>query len=138
MRDISYLRSETIQRRERLLMRSVLAGLLFAGVVGAAHAQSPVPGTNTPLNGCIEGRALRIINGWPACAPAGAPTLSSCGTGGSINTTSTDFVGQITTGTGIVTSCVMKLSKLYTNPGLGCLAQSNSSTAGVAGTPLVG
>lgn len=112
-----------------------VAALLVAAL---AYAQAPTmqPGTNTPLQGCIEGRALRVVNGYPACSTTVAPTLSNCGSGASLSANATDFVGQITTGASLVSGCTVTFSKLYAN--LGCLAQSNSSASAVAGSPVIG
>lgn len=115
-------------------MLAAVLGILVG--LGAAYAQTmQQPAVNTPLLGCVEGRALRIVNGYPACSTTVAPTVS-CGSGGSISTNATDFVGQVTTGVSVITGCKITLSKLYTS--LGCIAQSNSASSSVAGSPVVG
>lgn len=122
------------------MRQAIGSGLFTFALVLAAlsYAQAPTmqPGTNTPLQGCIEGRALRVVNGYPACSTTVAPTLSNCGTGAALSANATDFVGQITTGSSIVSGCMVTFSKLYAN--LGCLAQSNSSASAVAGSPVIG
>lgn len=117
-------------------LRTILtaSGALILATV--ALAQTMQPAVNTPLLGCVEGRALRVVNGYPACSTTIPPTVSSCGTGAAMSANATDFVGQVTTGGSLVTSCKVTLSKLYTS--LGCLAQSNSSSSSVAGSPIVG
>lgn len=121
-------------------MRKIIAltaAIALASIV-PIQAQTNLPGTNTPLTGCVEGRAVRIVNGMPACSTTVAPVLTGCGTGASMSANATDNVGQITTGTGIVTSCVMKMSKLYSSPSFGCIGQTNSTTSLIAGSPVVG
>lgn len=118
----------------RKLIAAALGGLVV--LAGVALAQTMQPAVNTPLLGCIEGRALRVVNGYPACSTTIPPTVSGCGTGAAMSASATDFVGQVTTGGSLVTSCKVTLSKLYTS--LGCLAQSNSSSSSVAGSPVVG
>lgn len=113
---------------------AALCGILIG--LGAAYAQTMQPAVNTPLVGCIEGRALRIVNGYPACSTTVAPTVSNCGTGAALSANATDFVGQITTGANLLSGCKVTLSKLYAS--LGCLAQSNSSASSVAGSPVIG
>lgn len=117
---------------------AMIVALIIVGCLslGAALSQTMQPGTNTPLMGCVEGRALRILNGYPACSSTSTPTISGCGLGSSISALSTDFVGQVTTGTSLLSTCTITLSKLYAS--LGCIAQSNSTSAAVAGSPVVG
>lgn len=122
------------------MRRLIAAGIFVAALIAGAlsYAQTMQPGTNTPLMGCIEGRALRIVNGYPACATTSAPAVSNCGTGASLSANATDFVGQITTGTSLLGGCKVTFSKLYASPPLGCIAQSNSSASAVAGSPVIG
>jgi len=120
----------------RRVILVLAAGALLVGAALAQQAAMQQPATNTPLLGCVEGRALRIVNGYPACSTTVAPTVSSCGTGASVSAQATDFVGQIVTGSSLITSCVLTLSKLYSN--LGCIAQSNTTATSVAGAPVVG
>jgi hypothetical protein len=117
-------------------MNGLRIGLLFlAALTCGALAQTTMqPGTNTPLIGCVEGRALRIVNGFPACSPVAKPTLSSCGTNPTLSANATDFVGRITW-TGLANSCVLTLSKDYGTT-IGCLVQSNSSLS-LATTPTI-
>lgn len=119
-------------------MRRVLAAAACGVLVlaGFAFAQTMQPAVNTPLLGCIEGRALRIVNGNPACSTTVMPTVSNCGSGAALSANATDFVGQVTTGASLVGGCKVTFSKLYTS--LGCLAQSNSSASSVAGSPVIG
>lgn len=121
-----------------ILTRVAILTLLAACMVcvGQVRSQTMQPATNTMLLGCIEGRALRIVNGYPACSTTIAPTVSSCGSGASVSANATDFVGQVTTGSTLIASCTITLSKLYTN--LGCIAQSNSTSTAVSGAPVVG
>ena len=121
-----------------LLRTRWILSFAFLALSGAVLAQTMQPATNTPLIGCIEGRALRIINGYPACASTGAPTVSNCGTNPSLSANATDFVGQVNTGASLITSCKVTFSKLYASPPLGCLAQTNSATALLSGTPVIG
>lgn len=109
---------------------------VFVGLVAAlAFGQSTMqPGTNTPLVGCIEGRALRVVNGFPACATTVKPTLTSCGSSPTLSAQATDFVGQIAW-TGLISACTLVLSKDY-GTGFGCLVQSNSS-ASLVTTPTI-
>jgi hypothetical protein len=111
-------------------------GAFVVLVAALSFGQTMQPGTNTPLQGCIEGRALRIVNGYPACSTTVSPTVSSCGTGAAMSANATDFVGQVTTGSSLITACTVTFSKLYTS--LGCLAQSNTSSSAVAGAPVIG
>ena len=119
-------------------MRKLIAGAVgaFLFLAGSALAQTMTPATNTPLVGCVEGRALRIVNNAPACSTTVTPILSTCGTGASLSTNATDFVGQITTGAALLNGCKVTFSKLYTS--FGCIAQSNSSASAVAGSPVIG
>lgn len=119
-------------------MRKLIASAACAIILlaGSALAQTMTPATNTPLLGCVEGRALRIVNNAPACSTTIAPTVSSCGTGAAMSAQATDFVGQITTGTTLITTCVVTFSKLYAS--FGCLAQSNTSASAIAGSPVIG
>ncbi len=118
-------------------MRKILAyalGFFLAPLLAVAFAQTMQPGTNTPLVGCVEGRALRIVNGYPACSTTVQPTLTNCGTGATLSSNATDFVGQISW-TGVITACTVVLSKNY-GTNLGCLVQSNSS-ASLVTTPTI-
>lgn len=104
----------------------------------SAFGQALAPATNTPLTACIEGRVARVVNGYIACAQTFSPTVASCGTSPSLSTNATDFIGRVTFGAGLLTSCVVSFTKLYSNPSLGCIAQTNSGTIAVAGAPVMG
>ena len=118
-------------------LRLFLAGCFLACAWPQVYAQTPVPGTNTPLQNCVEGRALRVVNGWPACANTGSPSLNGCGTGPVLSSNATDFVGEVTFGSGIITTCTLTMTKKYSSPSLGCLAQTNSGTVLLSGRPVV-
>jgi hypothetical protein len=111
-----------------------IVGLFVASFVTLAAAQTMQPATNTPLRGCVEGRALRIVNGYPACSTTVAPTLTNCGSSASVSALATDFVGQVTW-TSLTSACTIILSKDY-GANFGCLVQSNSS-ASLALTPTI-
>ena len=106
-----------------MVSRSILAVAFFAAsaLQNLAFAQSVVvlPPTNTPLVGCVEGRAARIVGNTVGCGPTAATAV----TGGTLSPNANDFFGQVTTTSGL--SIVLTMTKLY-NPGLGCLVQTNS------------
>ena len=60
------------------------------------------------------------------------PSVSNCGTGASMSAQATDFVGQVTTGSSLVTSCTITFSKLYSS--FGCIAQSNAASSSPKGS----
>ena len=100
-----------------------------------AFAQVVNPAVNAPLFGCVEGRALRIVNGAPSCASTSPPTLSACGTA-TITTSATDFIGQVTLPAGL-TSCTIVMTKLYT-PSFVCVVQAQNGTTLSLGASTVG
>lgn len=118
----------------RLFALAVFAALF---IVDVAHSQVQLPAVNTPLTGCIEGRVARVVNGFIQCAQTSSPTISSCGTSPSLSSNATDFIGQVTFGSGLLTACTISFTKLYTT-GLGCIAQTNSGSIAVAGAPVMG
>lgn len=86
-----------------LTIRKLIGSGLFVAalILGAlAYARTMRPGTNTLLVGCVEGRAFRIVGGYPACTIA--PTVSNCGSGAALSANATELVGQITTGTSLL------------------------------------
>lgn len=117
----------------------LIAFLLIVGAqvgVSAQNASNTNPAVGTPLTGCVEGRALRIVNGMPSCAQTATPTLSAC-TGGSIDTNATDFIGYITIPAG-VTTCTIVMTKLYATTFV-CLIQAlKPSIALTLGAQTVG
>ena len=115
-------------------LSAVVLVIIFA--LDFAAGQAPVPATNTPLVGCVEGRVARVVNGVIGCAQTAPPTVSSCGTSPSLSANATDFVGRVTFGAGLLTACVVTFSQLY--PSLGCVAQTNSGAIAVAGSPVMG
>ena len=56
---------------------------------------------------------------------SGTPTFGACGTTPSLSAGSMDFGGQITMGSGIVTSCALNFSSAFTSPPK-CVISSNS------------
>ena len=66
---------------------------------------------------------------------AGTPTLGSCGTTPSISADSADFGGQITMGTGIVTSCALLFSGTMVKQPK-CVISSNSTVATIGMTAI--
>ena len=80
--------------------------------------------------------ALRATSPSPpptASLSLSVPTLGSCGTSPSLATGSTDSYGQITTGSGVVTSCALNFSHTLSRQPF-CILSTNSTaiTADVA------
>lgn len=113
-----------------------VAPQILAGYVAVAQQSITLPATNTPLVGCVNGRSLRVVNNNPACSTGTPPVVSGCGgTDASVSANATDFVGQINTGSALITKCTLTFSAVY--PSFGCLAQSNTGVTQLATAPIV-
>lgn len=101
------------------------------GFLTGALAQN-MPAVNSIPSGCSDGRGLMYINGSWTCSSsaAGAPLSGSmtCGVGPSV--AGSDFIGVITVGTGVVTSCTMPFSRTLASAPTCVISTNNASVAG--------
>lgn len=115
---------------------AILAELAWLAMAAAQTPANTNPAVGTKLTGCVEGRALRIVNGMPSCTPTGVPTLSGCGSG-TIDSIATDFTGQVTLPAGL-TTCTIVLTKLY-SVNFVCLVGAQKAAITInLGAPTVG
>ncbi|MDE2099295.1 MAG: hypothetical protein KGL39_18725 [Patescibacteria group bacterium] len=63
-----------------------------------------------------------------AASPSGQPSLSSCGSSPTLDSASTNEMGLVTVGTGLVTGCTITFSQARASTPI-CLVGSNSTTA---------
>jgi len=68
----------------------------------------------------IGGHFRSVASALPAITASGG----TCGAGDSVTTGSTDVVGEFTTGTGTVSSCVLTFAVAFTNAPIGCMVEN--------------
>jgi hypothetical protein len=94
-------------------------------LVAKAYAQSAMNLLNVTLSGHVD----------VAVAPGKLPpTVGTCGISPSVVAGSTDYIGQVTTGSGNKGTCTLTFSTAYTNTPA-CTVTSNNANSNFAYTP---
>lgn len=126
--------------RSALLAIGALAAIVAAGAIGAiAQGQFIVAQPGTTLRGSIVGtnnatdgiywNATSLgFSGRLATGGARAPAVSTCGSGASLATGSSDTAGKITVGTTASNACTLTFSAAYTAAPF-CVVQNKTTGA---------
>jgi hypothetical protein len=113
------------------MLKIIIALALLSVGALAAHAQG-MPAVNSVPSGCADGRGLMYINGNWTCSSSAAGQPGSgnmtCGSGPSV--AGSDFIGTISVGTGVVTSCVMPFSRTLSAAPTCVISTNSASVAG--------